>query len=132
MTAPHAPPRGFSASAWGVALHAVALFGLFALYVAYVPPAMNTFERYGLMLPKLSQAVIRLSPIVADYWWAMGFAAGALLAADFGVIWALRRLGAAHAILWVATVTLLLGMCAALTVYAIEHPKAMLRDALAR
>ncbi|MDY3559038.1 hypothetical protein R5W23_006228 [Gemmata sp. JC673] len=133
MSASYAPPpRGFGTSAWGVALHAALLFGLFVLYVIYVPPAAQVFDRYALTLPKATRFVVSLSALVADYWWALGLAAGAALAADFAAIWALRRTGAAQAVVLIATVALLLVAYGALTVYAVEYPKEKLREGLSR
>lgn len=132
MTTDPTARRGLLTAALGTALHAALLCALLAMYVSYVPGARQTFYEYGLMLPWVSQTVVRLSIWVGDWWWALAPVGLVALAADFAVAWWFGRSNRAAGTLWVVAVAATLGLFALLTVYAVEYPLMKLREGLAR
>jgi type II secretory pathway component PulF len=108
------------------------VLALLVLYVSYVPAAKKTFDEYGVTLPLMTQAVIRVSNWLAGYWWALVPVLLLFGAADFGLLGLLRTRGRFTAVKWVVFFSLVLGLLFAITAVAIELPRAKIRDALAR
>lgn len=123
---------GLTLAAAGTLLHAGQLFGLFVLYVWYVPRSKKTFDEFGLALPWLTQTVVKFSNWVCEYWWTLVPVALFLGAGSFALTVILRKSGWGAAVLWVAGVALVLLVPAAVAVYAIEFPMMKLREGLAR
>jgi general secretion pathway protein F len=68
-----------SALAYPIILAIVASFVVMALMVFVVPRVVEQFEDVGQELPFLTRAVIALSDVMANWWWAMLIALAALI-----------------------------------------------------
>jgi type II secretory pathway component PulF len=130
-TEPTAPTRGFGLAVVGTVIPTVLVFSLFALYTAYVPPAKRTFHEFGMQLPLATQAVIRFSNWIGEYWWATVPFLALAGAGNFALLWQLAPRSRLLAVLWIAGSTLLLVAVLAITIVAIERPLAKLQEALA-
>jgi len=70
-----------TALTYPIVLALVAAFVVFALMVFVVPRVVEQFDSVGQQLPFLTRAVIGLSDILTNWWWAIAAGAGALLLA---------------------------------------------------
>lgn len=119
-------------AALGTALHAVLLFALFVILVAFIPPMKRQFDEFGLSLPWATKIVIRISHWLSEYWWALVPVAGLGLVADFAMTFALGRSGRVGALLWIASVALLLFVLGALSLASVGLAEMKLQEALSR
>jgi general secretion pathway protein F len=76
-----------SALAYPIVLSLVAAFVIFALMVLVVPKVVEQFDDVGQQLPLLTRAVMGISQVLADWWWAL---AAGLALAGLGAARALR------------------------------------------
>ncbi len=131
-----APPNGRTWSVTlatvGVLTHAGLTLAIVVLYLGYVMAAKRTFDEFGLMLPWATQTVFRFGNSVAEYWWLLVFAAPLLAAIDFVTTAVIDARSRFVAVMWTATVALALTTVVAVTVFAIELPRAKLKEGLAR
>lgn len=131
-TTPTDQTQGFGLAWFTTFAHVTLLFGLFVLYVVYVPANKKTFDEYGLSLPWATQTAIRLSNWIAEYWWALVPMLVFVGVADFWVTAGLSAHSRTLAVVWMVGVALALAAVAALTVFAIELPMMKLKEGLAR
>jgi type II secretory pathway component PulF len=127
---PNSSPS-FAIATLGAMAHACLLLVLFALYVVYVPAAKKTFDEFGLTLPWLTLNVIRLSMWIAEYWWALAPAALVFGLADLSFLWVLSARSWRASLLGALLLSLVPVALIGATTFAIELPKAKLREALA-
>jgi type II secretory pathway component PulF len=130
-TPPLKPTRGLGLAIFGTVVHVALVLVLFVLYVSSVPAAKKLFDEFGMTLPLATQAIIRLSNWVAEFWWALVPMFLLFVAADFGLLMVLRGRGKWLARLWFTSVSIVLGAFVGFTIFAVELPKAKLLDALA-
>lgn len=129
---PVRPNGGLVVALVGDAVLAVLVLALFALLAFYVPGAKKTFDEFGMTLPWATQATVRVSHWVCEYWWCAALVLGPVAAGNFVLLYLLGRRGRVLPALVTAGEVLLVGALIALVLVSILLPMAKLHEGLAR
>jgi type II secretory pathway component PulF len=133
ISRPHDPSRILRATILMVCLHGVLgmtwLFGLFF----FVPRAEKTFRDFAMKLPALTELVLSMSRVVANYPLFVGLMAIVFLGVDGICYYQLRRsVSRLVSNLWSLVLFLVSGLVLVGTAIAILNPLIALQEALSR